>query len=569
MKTQLSKFLTLCITLLLSNVNFSQSANWIWANKVQSNNNQIFNSKLAIDNSNQTILSGDYTGSMIIGATTHTTGSFKSAILVKNDNFGMPIWSKSYGSFPSSGLVVPVVDVTTNSVGDIYVLGTFSTSLAIESNTLTGTGSRSMYVAKFDQNGNYVWGQAFSSGNVITPNDLHVDNNGIYVTGSFLGTFSNPQMVLGTLTITCNGPSGYNYEDFFIAKFDLNGVPIWANKNVSGPNGREIGKSVVANSLGDVYVVGDFKDGASSTFGTYTLTAPSGSNGEDCFIVKYDSNGNALWANKIGSSNIDFVKGINIDNLGNPIVVGNYYGTTFSAGTFSLSNSGSSTADLFAIKLTSLGGYTWAKKVTNGAGDEIVSSVSVDNLNNINMAGKFSGGSFTVGSNTLTLAGGTDMFIVKLDDNGNDLLASNAGNSFTDDATSVVTDTNGDLYVTGQFLYQIAFGSTPMLSGSLSSGNNYLSKLAGNNPTSFFSYSSQINNNLQVYPNPTNKSLTFLGNAGLEKFKITIFSITGSVVYQKDSIENILDVSELNPGIYFIELTDKNGINNVVKFIKQ
>lgn len=567
MKDKLLHILSAAITLFTGNCIYSQTTNWIWANKVQSNTNVIYSSKLCVNQLNQAIYSGEFYNSVTIGATTHTaTSGFKSALIIKNDNAGLPIWSKSFGPFTTANSInyVTISDIETNASGEIFALGSFSTSITIDGNTLNGTGKVSMYILKLDANGNYIWGQAFSSGQRVLPNDLTIDGNGIYITGAFTGS----QMTIGTHTLLNNSVfNGTEYEDLFITKLDLNGNPQWAKTNVSFQGGKEIGKAVVTNTLGEVYVAGDMKDGGTTTFGTYTLTSPSGSNGDDSFILKYDANGNVQWAKKVNSNNIDLVAGMVMDSNGNPTLIGNYYGPVFAAGTNTIINSGSTTSDVFAVNISPTGNFNWLKKVTNNSGDDLAADAVIDNNNITSIIGKFSGGNIVAGGSTLTPAGGTDMFLIKLNSAGNDVLGVRAGANFLDDGASVAVDNTNDIYVTGQYAFNITFGSLPALPGGFSA-TNYIAKLSNG-------LSTQLNNTVynqllrfEIYPNPTNQFLHITGMNFSDGLNWIIRSVDGKIIRNEFLTLPTLLVSDLAPGIYFIEVADMKGNTGIQKFIK-
>ncbi|WP_299609290.1 T9SS type A sorting domain-containing protein [uncultured Aquimarina sp.] len=67
-----------------------------------------------------------------------------------------------------------------------------------------------------------------------------------------------------------------------------------------------------------------------------------------------------------------------------------------------------------------------------------------------------------------------------------------------------------------------------------------------------------------VYPIPANGVLNIAGNLGYKKVKI--YDTLGSLVFSKDSEENVLDISQLTNGIYFINITvnNKKGIKKIV-----
>ena len=72
--------------------------------------------------------------------------------------------------------------------------------------------------------------------------------------------------------------------------------------------------------------------------------------------------------------------------------------------------------------------------------------------------------------------------------------------------------------------------------------------------------------NIQIYPNPTNGQLTIRNEElGITNYNIEIFDITNRKIFTKTitDIEQIIDISHLQSGIYFLKI-DKE----IVKFIK-
>lgn len=70
---------------------------------------------------------------------------------------------------------------------------------------------------------------------------------------------------------------------------------------------------------------------------------------------------------------------------------------------------------------------------------------------------------------------------------------------------------------------------------------------------------------LQLYPNPVNKSLTVMG---LEKLVgYSIINIQGKVIQSGISKSNVVDVANLNTGIYLLKVTDGTN-NHLLKFLK-
>jgi len=128
----------------------------------------------------------------------------------------------------------------------------------------------------------------------------------------------------------------------------------WQWVKHAGGAQSDTGQSIVTDSNGNSYIIGDFI--GSVNFGTFTLTS---SVFNDIFIAKMDVNGNWLWAKKAGGSSSEYGTAIAIDGNGNCYVTGFFTGTSI-FGETSLISSGS--ADIFIAKLDSNGNWLWAKK---------------------------------------------------------------------------------------------------------------------------------------------------------------------------------------------------------------
>src|SRR5439155_864345 len=86
--------------------------------------------------------------------------------------------------------------------------------------------------------------------------------------------------------------------------------------------------------------------------------------------------------------------------------------------------------------------------------DDYGFGIAVDGLGNVLSAGSFNGpGDFDPGAGTanLTPAGMRDVFISKLDTNGQYVWAGALGGTGVEDGPSIATDVAGNMYVTGFF----------------------------------------------------------------------------------------------------------------------
>jgi hypothetical protein len=68
-----------------------------------------------------------------------------------------------------------------------------------------------------------------------------------------------------------------------------------------------------------------------------------------------------------------------------------------------------------------------------------------------------------------------------------------------------------------------------------------------------------IVNDIQIFPNPAKKTITIVSPSEAKIKEINIYNQTGLVILQKKSPVNKIDVSALQPGLYFVELATHDG----------
>lgn len=226
----------------------------------------------------------------------------------------------------------------------------------------------------------------------------------------------------------------------------------WAKKMGSTTN--DYAYSVAVDSVGNVYTTGffqgtvDFDPGA----GTYNLTSAGLS---DMFVTKLDSMGNFVWAKRVGGAASDYGFALTLDKQANVFIAGYFKGQAdfdpSTAGTFNLTPVGS--FDVFITKLDAAGNFVWAKQF-GGASDELCYTIHVDAMGNIFTCGYFNSATDfdpSVNTNNLTPSGSFDIFISKLNANGDYVWAKQFGGSNYDIGRYITTDLNGNIYVSGYF----------------------------------------------------------------------------------------------------------------------
>ena len=137
-------------------------------------------------------------------------------------------------------------------------------------------------------------------------------NGNLYITGYF----DSPLLIFGSTTLT-NASQGQG--DIFVVKYNASGNVLWAKS--AGGWYIDVGNGIAVDANGSSYITGMFNS-PSITFGNTVLTDSSGyfcGGGQGCsdiFLVKYDSTGNVLWAQRAGGIDHDGGTGINLDANG-------------------------------------------------------------------------------------------------------------------------------------------------------------------------------------------------------------------------------------------------------------
>jgi hypothetical protein len=109
-----------------------------------------------------------------------------------------------------------------------------------------------------------------------------------------------------------------------------------------------------------VYVTGSFSDD-SLTFGSITLIRNKESTEfirrADMFVVKYDPNGQVLWAKSAGGSEDEYARDIAVDARGNVYVIGEFKSDGLTLGATTLRRKGEGDffrkSDIFIVKYDS------------------------------------------------------------------------------------------------------------------------------------------------------------------------------------------------------------------------
>ncbi len=540
-KKKMKKLKLIVIALLLSINSFSQAPGWAWAKSVGGNS---FDSALSVttDAVGNVYVTGFFgSPTLVFGATILTHAGGGDMYLAKYDASGNVLWAKSAGGIGNDeGL-----SVTTDTSGYIYVTGRFSSpTIVFGATTLTNSGGGDIYLVKYDASGNVLWAKSAGGNSNEMGNSIVTEASGnVYVAGYF----SSPTLVFGSTTLTNAGLS-----DMYLVKYDASGNVLWAKS--AGGNKEDIGSSVTSDGSGNVFVTGRFES-PTLVFGATTLTNAGLS---DMYLVKYDASGNVLWAKSPGGQSYNNGHSVTSDASGNVYVTGDFGGTLV-FGTTTLST-GAGGGDMYLAKYDASGNVLWAKKA-GGNLDDFGYSIATDVSGNVYVTGVFFSATLVFGNTTLTNAGFRDIYLVKYDASGNVLWAKSAGGTDNDYGASIATDASGSVYVAGYFFSPtLVFGITTLTNAGTGTFDLFIAKL--NTVTGI----SEIFSNplFDMYPNPASRDLHIINKELIYKFEV--FDLAGQL--QFSTTKSVIDVSNLQPGIYFVKAFSSKGVVSQ-KFIKE
>lgn len=509
----------LLIVILSSSIINAQ--NWQWAHKLSTASSDV-----------GTALASDAFGNIYLSARNgYTVGD----ILSKHDSNGNLLWARN-----CSGSVF--VSLTTDKVGDIYACGYFGANANFKGGNNNDTNITSngygwdAFLVKYNTNGDLQWVRTITSLTDFQDEAkcVRVDQfSNAYVTGS------SHKMV-----------NSIYKRNFYLRKYDASGNLLWIED--SGWKGNMNSTSIVL-AYNDCYVTGNFTD--SAYFANSVLTA----NGGAIFLVKFASSGQLKWAIKDGSGSI-LPKSM-VEHNGKFTLAGVYsHSTTLGqqiiSGTYQ---------NLFIAQYDSSANFQWVSSASNANAESLAS----DQNGNFFITGVFKKTGATFGGTTITSQKlQDDIFVTKCDSSGNFKWAiAPTGDTFGSNWSSAVTVSNNHIIITGRFAGTTNFGSTSL---NAMNGNSYDDLfLAAIDDSTIITSLGDAGRDMgaKIWPNPASENLYLqFANAPFgNTIQITnLLGETISLQITKDKYLNTLNVSTLNPGLYFIT---SEGIK--LKFIKK
>jgi len=313
-------------------------------------------------------------------------------ILIKTDSNGIVTWNKTFGGSRDE----KANSVQQTSDGGYIIAGTTRSFSVVE-------GVTDLYLIKTDPSGVELWTSTFGGSD--------------WEYGGFVQQTSDGGYILAGATRSF----GAGGEDLYLIKTDSNGVEIWS-KTFGGS--QHEWESTVKQTTDGGYILA----GTTETYGAGSY---------DAYLVKTDSNGDEIWSNTFGGSNVDRARSVLQASDGGYILLG--WTSSFGAGK----------SDVYMVKTDSNGNELWSRTFGGSAGD-VGYSVS-----------QITGGGYIIagGTSSFHIPSRNGAYFIKTDREGNVVWETAVGSSeYVDVAYSVQQTSDGGYIATGYRNYQESIG---------------------------------------------------------------------------------------------------------------
>lgn len=369
------------------------------------------------------------------------------------------------------------ISVATDNQGSVYTCGHFTGTSDFDpgpnTNNMTANGPSCIYITKNDSLGNFIWAKQFGYSFEDKVCDMTIDNNGyIYITGYF----NSPSVNFSTngSSYLLNNEGG---SDLFISKLNNNGNLVWAKSiGSSYSTGKVMGLSIDVDINGDLAIGGWYTDIINfSTNPNIYSSLPHNGPDWNGFVLKLTSNGNFQWVKGVlGSSGGSIVQAVKFGPSSTIYYTGSMRGVTeFDPNNIMTVTGGGNDLDGYIAKLNSQGDYYWVKALAL-SGNCIGKFIEVDHQGNSYIAGNFSG-VVDFDPSPITNVYSTqpyisDIFVMKLDNDGNLGWANQIGGNAEDVSTGISLDMTGNLYLSGMYTDTININFPPYEESYISNG---------------------------------------------------------------------------------------------------
>lgn len=348
------------------------------------------------------------------------------------------VWARNYVQSESRKGVIS--SFASDTSGNIFITGNFDGIASINDSNVIASGfplnspifNHDFFISKVNPLAKTEWVRIYGNNENEQVIAIETDKQGnLFI----IGENSDGSSI---------GQTSFSEYGCFLMKMNQNGNPLWTLKLSSGSNYVSLSNLKVVND--EVYISGKYEKNLD--VGNINLSTGANAN-YSVFIAKINRiTGQVIWARNTPPVAINDMAPIDNGEL----LIAGYIDKTTNFGNYTISNVGFS--DAFVAKLNSNGIFEWVKQYGSTGHDKSM-GITVDNLNNVYLAGTYS----------------SDCLLAKLDQSGNEIWVK-----------YIPSRTFHEVYFENNSLYIIGHGTSlefvdTTLSINTYANNNYILKL--------------------------------------------------------------------------------------------
>lgn len=237
--------------------------------------------------------------------------------------------------------------IAEDSKGNLILAGSFWTSIDFGTFQLNSrpTSPRALFLIKVNPEGDLLWSQTFEGGTIKEINDLVIDAED----NIFLGGYFDQELHFADTSLLSTAQSSA-----FFARFRENGALDWCHSFGDTGNSQA---TVVEQYASRQYLLGGFYD---DTLKVANQSFPANTNDEDAFLISLNGDGQIDWVRKAGGVFNEIPTGLVIDETGHSYLAGQIVGVLVVNDSLRI-ESRDGNSDCFLIRYDSLGQADWAQ----------------------------------------------------------------------------------------------------------------------------------------------------------------------------------------------------------------
>ena len=392
-------------------------------------------------------LAGSFNGTFAVGGFT-LSSTHQAVFIAKFNPLGEVLWAVCNNTDAPTTRTAGVSGIVVDAGGYVYLTGYYSGLIKFGTTTHLSQGSDDIFLARFNANSAFLWSISLGGGATDKTTGICLDQQGLPVIAGYYSS------AMGSIP-------NQGSRDILVAKYSAEGTLLTANH--WGGTSLDNAQAIAALPSGG-FVIGGCYSGQIS-FGADILNA----GGKEAYLCKLDNDLNPLWARgSTGSGDQEF-SAVSASAAG--IFGVGKYGNAISMSGFALPNTGNS---IFYARFDASGAQQSLSQLGScSTVTTALRSLSANNLGEFVAVGTLFG-DFTYAQGSLSSAGSTDAFILKVGVDGAVAWTQRFGGTAYDNAMAISGNGSGNYLLCGYFSDGAAFGSVSPANAGLKDIFGYL-----------------------------------------------------------------------------------------------